>query len=118
MAADKTRRRARRKQVSAVEQAEPWRAYLPDGMEETPERIEYAKGRYEHEQTMTDFYRKLVNFYEVHKYCPRGACRRARTCASPEVACFHEAEELFREHVFPRLKELLAQDRRTPPHDG
>ncbi len=118
MAADKARRRSRRKPESVAEPAEPWRAYLPPGKEETPRLIEFAKGRYEHERLLTDFFRRLVNFYEVHKYCPRGACRRARTCASPEVACFHEAEPLFRELVFPQLKDIIAREKNQPLYDG
>jgi hypothetical protein len=118
VARDKARRRSRRKQESPAEPAEPWREYLPAGKEETPELIAFAKGRYEHEQALTDVFRILVNFYEVHKYCPRRACRRARTCASPEVWCFYEAEELFREYVFPQLKDIIAREKNEPGYNG
>src|SRR3989304_1492548 len=65
---------AARPRAGRAADPEPWRAYIYNGIE-TPETIAFAKLQHEHAEAMTDIFRKLVDFYEVHKCCPRAACR-------------------------------------------
>jgi hypothetical protein len=76
---------------------------------DNPKAIAYAKQRLVDDELMNDVFRKMVDLYGFHKYCPRGACHRARACASPEVVCFWENRSWLQKYVFPELRRSLEE---------
>lgn len=69
----------------------------------------WERRRRESEEFLLEFRRDVVNFYDLHKGCPRKGCRRARTCMSPTVACHDVVEDMLKEHFYPKLQAYLSK---------
>ncbi len=61
-----------------------------------------------------DFYRKIMEWLEAPKVCPRRACRRASKCTVEWVPCFEAAMPFLQEHVLPGLRAAILARRGNP----
>ena len=79
---------------------------LPPGIEE--DTAEAKAWHWEHRHEFGPWSKRLiVDFVEMHKYCPRKACRRAKACRSPTFACHDEAKPVLDEAFYPQFRELI-----------
>ena len=88
---------------------EPWRRYIAAGVEVTPERRAFAEHLCREEAHRRVFHRKIMDWLETAKCCPRKPCRRAGACRSATVACFEEHLPYLRRHVFPGLRKAIME---------
>jgi hypothetical protein len=81
---------------------------LPEGVVET-DPAAHRQRRREYEARTLWRKRLAVEACEIHRYCPRKACRRTGTCASPVVACHDEAQDFLDELFYPALRQELSR---------
>ena len=80
---------------------------LPPGKRESDPDIRDLRSR-EKEEMHLWAERLMVEMVDMWRWCEHGCCRRARQCATPNVACFKPNETELRRHVLPLILKTIA----------
>jgi hypothetical protein len=59
--------------------------------------------------------RLMVELVDMWRWCGHAVCRRARQCATPNVACFKPNEKELRQYVRPVILDMIANGKNAPP---
>ncbi len=76
---------------------------LPIGVKESDPEARAQRSR-EYRAQQYWFERAVVDFIDHWRWCPRTACRRARSCKTANVACHREHGAELREIIYPWLR--------------
>jgi len=86
----------------------PLQRYLAVPVAEATEaQLAFAEKLREHEAHRLSLHRRIMEWLETPKVCPRRACRRAGKCTSPTVVCYEAALPWLQEHILPDLRAAI-----------